>query len=497
VPLFVEELTKAVLEGSEQEGRVAAVLSASPVAALAVPPTLHASLIARLDRIGPAAREVAQIGAVLGREFSYELIAPVAQRSDAELRAALGQLDEAGLLFCRGTPPDASYLFKHALVQDAAYGTLLRARRQELHARVASVLARDFADLAERQPELLAHHLTAAGENQNAIEQWLKAGQRAAQRLAHVEASAHLERGITLLQSLPSGAARDAMEIELRLALGVSYITVNGIASDAARSAYGRARDLADQRGDLRQLFQATYGLWQTTAGFGDHLGARPIAERLLQVARRGEDDGQQLQAHHANWTTAFIGGDPALAFAHAEEGRRLYDIERHRSHRYLYGGHDPGVCAIMNCGTNAWMLGYPDKAMAALHEALLLAERIAHPFSLEVALEYTCMVHAFRGEAGEALAYLERAAALRAEQRVAFAINALFLRVGAEIAGNEPERVVALEAGLAPGQPATLWQPYALCMLADGLNRVGRHTEALAALTRAFERVEATGERS
>src|SRR5216684_3102750 len=164
VPLFIEELTKAVLERAGEDNRVAAVLSASPLPALAVPSTLHASLVARLDRIGASAKEVAQIGAVLGREFSYELIEPVAERSAAELQAALERLTEAGLLFCRGAPPHSSYLFKHALVQDAAYGTLLRARRQELHARVAAVLEQDFADLVERQPELLAHHLTAAGD---------------------------------------------------------------------------------------------------------------------------------------------------------------------------------------------------------------------------------------------------------------------------------------------------------------------------------------------
>src|SRR5205814_4122154 len=165
--------------------------------------TLHASLIARLDRIGTAAKEVGQIGAVFGREFSYELIEPVAKRSEAELRDALNRLTEAGLLFCRGTPPHSSYLFKHALVQDAAYGTLLRTRRQELHARVAAVLEQHFADLAERQPELLAHHLTGASDTCRAVDQWLKAGRHAAMRLTHVEAIRHFERGLGALEALP------------------------------------------------------------------------------------------------------------------------------------------------------------------------------------------------------------------------------------------------------------------------------------------------------
>jgi class 3 adenylate cyclase len=184
VPLFVEELTKAVLDSADRDNRVAAVLGTSPLPNLAIPATLHASLIARLDRLGPAAKEVAQIGAVIGREFAYELIAPIAQRPEKQLQAALDQLGDAGLLFCRGTAPHASYLFKHALVQDAAYSTLLRGRRQELHAGVAAALEGHFADLVERQPELLAHHLTAAGDTERAIDQWLKAGRYAAARLA-------------------------------------------------------------------------------------------------------------------------------------------------------------------------------------------------------------------------------------------------------------------------------------------------------------------------
>ena len=234
VPLFVEELTKAVLESAGQGDRIAAVLGATSQTALSVPATLHASLMARLDRLGPLAKEVAQIGAVLGREFGYELIEPVAQRPERELQAALDQLGEAGLLFCRGVPPHSSYLFKHALVQDAAYSTLLRGRRQELHARVAAALEEHFADLVERQPELLAHHLTAAGDTERAVDQWLKAGQRAAGGLAHVEAIAHFERGLGLLASLAETPARDTREIELQLALGVSSITVKGMGAPCA-----------------------------------------------------------------------------------------------------------------------------------------------------------------------------------------------------------------------------------------------------------------------
>jgi predicted ATPase len=246
VPLFVEELTKAVLESAAQGDRVAAVLGTPSLAALSVPATLHASLMARLDRLGPMPKEIAQIGAVLGREFAYELIEPVAQRHERELQAALDRLGEAGLLFCRGTAPHASYLFKHALVQDAAYSTLLRGRRQELHARVGAVLERHFADLVERQPELLAHHLTAAGATERAVEQWLKAGQHAAAQFTYLEAVAHFERGLGLLHSLPESPARNSREIELQLALGLCLLTARGAV--AAKPPYMRAHELCRER---------------------------------------------------------------------------------------------------------------------------------------------------------------------------------------------------------------------------------------------------------
>src|SRR5262245_39466292 len=263
VPLFVEELTKAVLEQAEGMP-VAALLATSPSPGLAVPPTLQASLVARLDRIGAAAREVAQVGAVLGRDFSYELIEPVAERPAPALRAALDQLVGAGLLFCRGVPPQSSYRFKHALVQDAAYGTLLRARRQKLHASVAEVLERKFTHLVERQPERVAHHLTMAGNSERAVEQWLKAAQHAMARLAYLEAIQHIEHGLRCLAQLPQALTRNQYEIQLQLARGQILITVEGYNSAAAAQAYTHACKLAEHEGTARQLFAGVYGLWQS-----------------------------------------------------------------------------------------------------------------------------------------------------------------------------------------------------------------------------------------
>ncbi len=491
VPLFVEELTKAVLESAAPGDRVATVLGAASLAALSVPATLHASLIARLDQLGPAAKEVAQIGAVLGREFAYELIEPVAQRNERELQTALGQLSEAGLLFCRGIVPHASYLFKHALVQDAAYSTLLRGRRQELHSRVGAVLEQHFADLVGRQPELLAHHLTAAGDTERAVDQWLKAGQYAAARLAHPEAIRHFQRGLASLAALPEAAAPNGREIELQLALGLSLFTTEGFAARGATEIYTHARELAEQRGDPRQQFMAVYGLWQSANSGSRTRECRKFSDRLLQLTEGTGDDGLYLQAHHSAWSTCLYAGEPATARSHSEIGRQLYDPEQHRSHRLLYGGHDPGACARYIGAQAQWLLGYPEEALALQGEAVALAERLAHPFSLELALLWNALLRLERREPELALQRLDAAETLAAEQRLGFLYEPRFARGAALSAqGALEEGVACLREGLASRLGALTFRSFGLASLAEALTRQGDFDAALEA-TRGGQRLQ------
>ena len=495
VPLFVEELTKAVLERTDQDKRVAAVLSASPIPALAVPATLHASLMARLDRLGPAAKEIAQIGAVLGREFGYELIERVAQRP-AELQIGLDRLVEAGLLFCRGAAPQSSYLFKHALVQDAAYGTLLRSKRQELHARVATALEQRFPDLVERQPELLAHHLTAAGDIDRAVDQWLKAGQYAAARLARLEAIRHFDRGLATLALLQEGPARDGRETELQLARGLSLFTAKGFISAEAAEAYARARELAERRGDAYQLFTAVFGLWQSTTSAGRILDCHGLSDRLQQLTADNADSELRLQAHHSAWTTHLFAGRPAAAREHCNEGRRLYNPERHQHHRLLYGGHDPGVCAGYIGAQVNWLLGYPERALEIGNESLVLAERIAHPFSLHIAQVFNAMLHLDRGKPELALEGLHAAEALAAEQRLGLIIAPGFLRGAALMAeGAFDDAIARLREGLA-SRLGAMFAPYGRARLAEALIRQSNHEAALATVRDALEEQERTGQR-
>jgi class 3 adenylate cyclase/tetratricopeptide (TPR) repeat protein len=497
VPLFVEELTKAVLESAGPADRSAAIRSPISLASLSVPATLQASLVARLDRLGPTPRAIAQIGAVLGREFAYELIEPVAQHDEGDLQAALDQLSDAGLLFCRGIAPHSFYLFKHAMVQDAAYGMLLRSRRQELHARVAAVLEKQFADLVERQPELLAHHLAGAGDTARAVDQWLKAGQYAAARLAHVEAIGHFERGLAALAALPQGQVRDRTEVELQLARGLSLFTTEGFSSAEAARAYARAREVAEQLGDPRQQFIAVYGLWQSANGIGMIRECRRLSDRLLQLTARESDDGLRLQGHHSAWATCLFSGEPASAREHCDAGRRLYDPEQHRSHSLLYGGHDPGTCARFLGAMVYWLLGYPQQALTLSTEAVALAERLAHPMSLEIALLFGAMLHLDRGEPELAMRHLGAAEALVADQRLGFIVEPHFLRGAALSAqGAFGSAVGCLREGLA-GRLGTLRdRPYGLARLSEALSRQGEHEAALAAAREGLRAREETGNR-
>jgi class 3 adenylate cyclase/tetratricopeptide (TPR) repeat protein len=489
VPLFVEELTKAVLESA---GQVTAVLGAASHAARSVPATLHASLMARLDRLGPAPKETAQIGAVLGREFSYELIEAVAQRPERELQAALRQLSDAGLLFCRGTAPHASYLFKHALVQDAAYGTLLRARRQELHGRVAAALETHFADLVERQPELLAHHLTAAGDTERAAHQWLKAGQHAAEQSAYLEAIAHLERGLGLLHSLPESPDRDGCEIDLQLALAGCLLTAKGAA--AAKLPYMRAFDLAESSGSPQQRFDALYGVWQATNMSGGSAAASPLSARLLSMTEQEGDDGLRLQAHHSAWATLAFAGDPAKTREHTDAGRLLYDPEKHASHRFVYGGHDPGACALLLGAWAEWLLGYPEKALASSAESVSMAERIAHPFTLSLALTFCAVLHLNRREPERALSLAEAVEAMIAEQRLSLPLEPGIVHGAALVGQGAAEEAIArIREGVT--KSTRLGRPYGLAFLAECLARHGDRAAALAALQEGLEIARTTGE--
>src|ERR1700733_594399 len=326
IPLFVEEMTKAVLE-AESQGDAQQTVATIPPSALAVPASLHASLMARLDRLGTA-KQVAQIGAAIGREFSHALLAAVVRKAEAELGSALDRLIAAGLLFRQGVPPYATYLFKHALVQDAAYGTLLREPRRALHARIADALESQFAEIAERQPELLARHCSEAGLIEKAASLWGKAGQRSLARSALVEAAEQLTRALDQIATLPATTALRREQIRLQVALITPLMHIKGHAAPETKAAAERARLLIEQAETLGEppedpllLFLVLWGFWATNYVRFNGEAIRDLAAQFLALAQKQEATVPLIIGHRLMGTSLLLTGNIARARTHLDEG--------------------------------------------------------------------------------------------------------------------------------------------------------------------------------
>ncbi len=381
VPLFVEELTKTVLESGllADKGDHYELVGLLP--SLAIPATLHDSLMARLDRLARV-KEVAQIGAVIGREFSHELLVAVAERPQGQLQGALERLVASELVFRRGVPPEAIYSFKHALVQEAAYQSLLKSKRQQLHARIAETLEREFPDVGASEPELLAHHATQAGAVEKAVRYWHLAGEKALERSANAEAAGHLAKGLDLLGELPEPAARRQLELELRLTLGPALIATRGQTAGEVGANYGRARDLAGEIGEDTEAFRARFGLWQFHLLRAEVRTARALSEQCAVLARRRADRELLLGACRALGAAHYYLGEFVAARATLTEGVALADDLPQRWHaRGLLA--DPRVTCRSYLSRTLWTLGYPDRARALGDAALALAEASGHPFTL------------------------------------------------------------------------------------------------------------------
>jgi class 3 adenylate cyclase/tetratricopeptide (TPR) repeat protein len=424
IPLFVEEMTKAVLE-AESEGDARQTAAAVPSMALAVPASLHASLMARLDRLGPA-KHVAQIGAALGREFSYATLAAVARKAEADLLAALDRLTQAGLLFRQGAPPHATYLFNHALVQDAAYGTLLREPRRELHARIAETIESQFSEIAESQPGLLARHYAEAGLTEKAASLWGKAGQRSLDRSALIEAVAQFTRSLDQIATLPATPALRRDEIKFQVALVNAVMHVKGYAAPESKAAEERARLLIKQAEawgeppeDPLLFFSVLYGLWGVSyVTFNGDV----MREHAAQFLARAEELGTTAPlpiAHRMMGTTLLCTGDIAQARAHLDRAIVLDDTAEHRPPAMRFG-QDVRVSILAFRSMALWILGYPQAALADADNALKRARVIGHAATLMYALGHALLVHIQCGcyttanaEADESVALADEKSAL------------------------------------------------------------------------------------
>jgi predicted ATPase/class 3 adenylate cyclase len=484
IPLFLEEMTKAVLE-AESEDAARRTVAAVPSPALAVPASLHASLMARLDRLGPA-KEVAQIGAAIGREFSHALLASLVRGTGAELGSALDRLIQAGLLFREGVPPHASYLFKHALVQDAAYGMLLREPRRALHARIAETLASQFTEIAQSQPELLARHYTEAGLIEKAAGLWGKAGQRSLARSALVEAAAQLTRALEQIATLPSTAALRRERINLQVSLANALMHTKGYAApetkaalDQARVHIERAEALGEPPEDPLLLLSVLYGFWVSNYVAFDGNLMLELAAHFLALAEKQQATAPLMVGNGMMGTSLMLTG-------HIEEGRacydraiELYDPALHRPLATRFG-QDRRVAALSYRSWALWLLGYPEAARSDTQWALQDAREIGQAATLMFALRHVITTHIFLRNYAAARALIDELTAL-ADQK-----GSVFWRASQEgwlcaLTGESAKAIQIITAGIVSMRAtgATLWDPYCLLHSARAHADIGQFQEA------------------
>jgi len=492
VPLFIEEVTRLLLERGQQGGMQE------------IPPTLQQLLTARLDRLGPA-REVAQIGAVVGRDFSYALIRAVANMEDAALQAALERLAEADILLVQGLPPESVYRFKHALIQDAAYENLLKSRRQALHRSVAEALRDNLAATAAAEPELLAHHFTQAGLTEAAIEWWGQAGQRSLERSALVEAAEQLTRALVQIATLPGTPALRRQQIKLQVSLMTPLVHVKGYAAPETKAAAERARLLIEQAEALGEppedpllLFVVLYGFWAANyiAFNGDIV--RDLGAQFFALVEKQATIAPQMIGHRLMGTSLLSTGEIAEARAHFDKGIALYDPTEHRTLATRFGV-DVRVSILSYRSWALWMLGYPEAALADAEAALSDAREIGQAATLMFALNYTSLPHIFRGDYSKAKAVVDELVVLADEKgTLIWKASGLSLQgILLALSGKPAEAIPMIISGrsMYESTGATLGLSWRSPHLSAAYAELGQFDDAWRCVNEAITAVEATKE--
>jgi class 3 adenylate cyclase/predicted ATPase len=498
VPLYVEELTKTILASDILRDTGGRYELTGPLASLAIPDTLQESLMARLDRL-PQVRELAQLGSVLGREFAYEMITGLATVGETALQAGLGQLVASELLYQRGRPPRARYIFKHALVQDAAYQSLLRRTRQQHHQQVAELLESRFPEVVRVQPELLARHYSEAGVTERAVTYWLEAGRRAAGRSAYPEAIAHLHQGLAMLADLAETPERARQELAFQSTLGPVVMATQGYGSSAAAVIYHRARELCRLVGDTEVIYPVLFGVYLLDLVSARYRESIEVANELLELARQAGNSGARAAGHLALGVSLVQAGQPSLACEHFEQSIALLDQEERRPIAFRYGL-EVGATANAYWAWSLWLLGYPDRARELGGQTLALLGEVRHPYTESRGLYWNSIVHAFRRE--WAIVDERAAEAMRSATEHGFALvlaagrimQGAALAAGGQGAAGLQEMQDGLDAYRASG--AVFQRSFHLTLLAEVLGAAGSPEAGLEALQAAEELVGTTGER-
>ena len=497
-PLFMEEMVQTladqgVLRHDPAGGmQLTAPVTSGTLAALQLPPTVQGVLAARIDRLPAEEKALLQTLAVLGKEFAWSLLTQVTDQPDEELQRLLAHLQAEEFIYEQPAFPESAYIFKHALTQEVAYNSVLLERRRVVHERAAQAIEGLFAERLPEHYHALAHHYSRSGNTANAVDYLHRAGHQAVERSAYAEAISYLTTALDLLTALPESRERSQQELIVQMTLGIALRATKGGNAPEVEQLYTRARALCEQVGEPPQLFRVLWGLWMIYNGRGDSQTMRALGEQLLSLAQRIQDPDLLLEAHHALWTSLFSGGEVAAARMHQEQGLRLYDPQRHRTHAALYSGHDPGVCCRYRAALALWLLGYPDQAVASSQAALALAQQLAHPFSLAIAPYWAAVLHHLRREASLTQARAEAAMTLATDLELPQLLaQATPLRGWALAAsGHGEEGITQIRLAVYGATRPTRDRPYYLALLAEASAQVGQPAEGLEALAEALATV-------
>jgi class 3 adenylate cyclase/predicted ATPase len=443
VPLFVEELTKMVLESGLLRENERGYELMGPLPPVAIPTTLQDSLAARLDRLATV-KLVAQLSATLGRAFPYVLLRAVSTLDEAALKRELDRLVDAELLYQRGVPPEATYIFKHALLQEAAYQSLLKSTRQQYHERIARVMVEQFSGEAAAHPEFVANHYTEAGTIGEAVQWWQRAGQHAVQRASYAEAITHYRKGLRVLESIPVSARRDQSELGLQVELGYALIPVKGWAAAETASAFTRAGELCREVGETPKLFRALWGIAAFHFVRGDQHKAREVADQCLILAQHADDVDALIEAHYLSGIVSFVMGEFAAGRVDLEECVRLYGPDKRDMHAVLYG-QDPKASGLNWLAMGLWALGHPDQGLQRARDSLAFVQSMSRPFQLARGLAGVGFVHVYRREPQGRDSHLEAAIALCIEQGFGY-----FRAVVSAFQGSNLVQLGRMEEGIA-----------------------------------------------
>jgi class 3 adenylate cyclase/predicted ATPase len=481
IPLFIEELTSSMLSAPLRARSAFERRTQPPL--LRVPDTLSDALMERLDRVAPS-RRLAQIAAVIGREFSFDLLSVASQIDEDDMLEALSLLERADIIYRVDVWPLVRFAFKHALLRDAIYDSLLRSKRQQIHADIAAILEHDFPELAENQPEVLAYHYQEADNHQRAILCWYESGQRALAHSANVEAIANFRKALQLLGNLQETPERIKQEIDIQLALGIPLIAVQGYASAETSEAFSRARTLCLRLGNIPKYFQALFGLWGHAWMGGKNDDALRMADEFLSRSRSLSDPVPLMVAHRVLGSTLLTIGDFQSSADHFEESIKLSTSKAKQPLYNLYMV-EPQAASLLLQSWDWWFLGYPDRALARVLEALALAQNLAHPYTVAFAHYMTSVVHLLRGDADRGLQSAQKSFEISQEQR--FSLYAILSRIsrGRAICDlgrlEEGRGEIALGIDEARHNGVGFMLPMMDSWLAEMYTRAGEHECALA----------------